>query len=592
MRISRIKPSSAGALWLSIVSIVSIISACSASAELIPTAPPTLTPTDAPPTATFTPAPTLTATLTPLPPSATPEFPSPTPTTTRHNGQVSEGGGVELREGPGTAGAIARIVYEYAPLDVIGRTEDFNWAQVRFSDGFTGWLPAGRVRVVPSFEFADAPITGETNDIDGLVSDSADDLRLRDLPGTGSVVLSTLEAGAPLSIQARTSDNAWLQVRTPSGDEGWVAADFIEVQINLDSRPVVEVEQTLPGSANAEVIQEGDGLRLRAAPSLYAEIRANLASFTPLTVYGRSDDGQWLQVRTPEGTEGWVWTNYLRLQVAVDRLPITAEADPVNLVGSGSAESSVISGISANARAIVQRGLQQGNRARIFTQVGDSLTVSGYTSHMIGWGEYNLGADYGYLENVIRYYQTERAREHNSFSNPSLAADNGWTTQDVLDPAQGHHQLCQPDETPLACEYRNTRPAIALIQIGTNDAAVLPAADYRANLARIVETSIEMGVLPVLVTIPPRVGYEEAVQQINGIISSTARSYDVPLWDYHSALLSLPNNGLDPDGLHPSGAPLPYANSADFTPDMLQYGYTLRNLQMLQVLDALLRQVF
>jgi hypothetical protein len=47
----------------------------------------------------------------------------------------------------------------------------------------------------------------------------------------------------------------------------------------------------------------------------------------------------------------------------------------------------------------------------------------------------------------------------------------------------------------------------------------------------------------------------------------------------------LPNEGLGPDGIHPSAAP----DSADFTADSLQFGYTVRNLTALQALDALWR---
>jgi len=39
------------------------------------------------------------------------------------------------------------------------------------------------------------------------------------------------------------------------------------------------------------------------------------------------------------------------------------------------------------------------------------------------------------------------------------------------------------------------------------------------------------------------------------------------------------------DGVHPSAAP----NSADFTPENLQYGMTVRNLTALQALDAVWR---
>ena len=46
-----------------------------------------------------------------------------------------------------------------------------------------------------------------------------------------------------------------------------------------------------------------------------------------------------------------------------------------------------------------------------------------------------------------------------------------------------------------------------------------------------------------------------------------------------------PNEGMSKDGLHPSFPP--DSGAARFTAENLQYGYTIRNLSALQVLDVL-----
>jgi hypothetical protein len=53
----------------------------------------------------------------------------------------------------------------------------------------------------------------------------------------------------------------------------------------------------------------------------------------------------------------------------------------------------------------------------------------------------------------------------------------------------------------------------------------------------------------------------------------------------------LPDAGLSEDGLHPSAPPNPSVNGANFTGDNLRYGYVMRNLTALQVLDTLRREV-
>jgi lysophospholipase L1-like esterase len=132
------------------------------------------------------------------------------------------------------------------------------------------------------------------------------------------------------------------------------------------------------------------------------------------------------------------------------------------------------------------------------------------------------------------------------------------------------------------------KPSIALIMLGTNDVHYTPAAQYEADMRLIIQISIDHGVIPVVSTIPPlhkdwAVGRVEA---LNGIIVSLAREYDIPLWDYYSALQGLPNDGLTSDGVHPS---VYSGHAADFAPDYMQAGYTVRNLLALQALDAVWR---
>jgi lysophospholipase L1-like esterase len=149
--------------------------------------------------------------------------------------------------------------------------------------------------------------------------------------------------------------------------------------------------------------------------------------------------------------------------------------------------------------------------------------------------------------------------------------------------------VCREDETPLACEYRASRPSVALIMIGTNDILYqVDSASYRANLEDIVQISIDMGVIPVLSTIPDNLTGPEGsarVLEFNDMIRSVAGEYGVPLWDYWLALQTLPNKGMAADNYHPSFDPAP-GTTAIFTPEHLQYGFNVRNLTALMVLDA------
>jgi hypothetical protein len=229
----------------------------------------------------------------------------------------------------------------------------------------------------------------------------------------------------------------------------------------------------------------------------------------------------------------------------------------------------------------------------VFSKIGDSATVNVHAFHPIGWGEVEL-YQYDYLMPVIEYFSFARARDANSFAAHSLAAGSGWTTLNALRLSSTNEDgvtYCRLAEAPLLCEYRVARPSIALIMLGTNDVVELSGAAYRRNMRFIIRSSIEQGIIPVLSTLPVRIGYETEVTEFNEIIKSLSAEFEVPLWDYGLAMESLPNHGLAEDGIHPSAPPEDSHDAAKFSPENLQYGYTLRNLTALHVLDTLWREV-
>ena len=243
-----------------------------------------------------------------------------------------------------------------------------------------------------------------------------------------------------------------------------------------------------------------------------------------------------------------------------------------------------ITGITDHARQIYLAGMNAGNRGNVFSKIGDSITVSPQFMIPFGNGQFNL-RDFGYLADVVARFRSGWARDGNPFTNVSLAAKGGWSSYSVLSPSAADHSICRAGESPLLCEYRLSRPSVALIMIGTNDIEDTASDAYQANLRRIVSDTINQGIIPVLSTVPAfhRSGYAARVGEFNGIITQVAQEYDIPLWNYWATIQALPNQGLGPDGVHPSWAP----DSADFTPDNLQYGNTVRNLTALQALDAI-----
>jgi hypothetical protein len=318
----------------------------------------------------------------------------------------------------------------------------------------------------------------------------------------------------------------------------------------------------------------------------------------------------WVRIVTQDGRIGWIFGELIAasaeqlsaLPIVWDGTPVSPQATPLPPAQAAPAAApdaaslpnyDVISGISGHARDLYLKGQSLGNRPNVFSKVGDSITVSPYFLYPFGSGAYNLRG-YGKLQPVVNYFAQADARDgNNSFLNPSLAAYNGITTGGILDPNNAWGQVCQSGETPLECEYRIVKPSVALIMLGTNDVASTALDTYRSNLGRIVQITVDRGIIPVLSLLPTRQGYENSIPAFNQVIADTAAANDIPLWNFGGAIYALDNNGLS-DGIHPSAppgnGPDDFAAAADFTGDNLGYGYTVRNLTALQVLDAVWRR--
>jgi hypothetical protein len=324
---------------------------------------------------------------------------------------------------------------------------------------------------------------------------------------------------------------------------------------------------------DAQVVAD-DILRLRAAPSTDSDILTLLDSATPLTILGVSEDRIWLHVQTRDDLIGWVAIKYVDLHIDLD-----------TLFPPGGTTTRLLPAVVDHIRTVYADGQRLGNYANVFAKIGDSITESILTLNPIGDGLYDLG-DYGYLQGVIDFYSQGATRDdHNSFNDLSLAAKVGWTTYRVLNPIESDPEICEDGESPLLCEYRILQPSVALIMFGTNDVSVLDPGNFRANLNAIVDLTEARGIIPILSTIPVRIRYEAQVVQFNRIIVDVAAQHSIPLLDYGGAMLPLGSDGFDLDKVHPSVPPKGYAGAADFRADNLHYGYVIRNLTALQMLD-------
>lgn len=337
-------------------------------------------------------------------------------------------------------------------------------------------------------------------------------------------------------------------------------------------------------AANGQVIQLDTNLVVRSEPSATSYQLGTVNSRQFVTIRGRTADNMWLQIEALNGAVGWVYAEYVEMHDDLLQVPVAHSRNIIGMTADLSPE------VTQNIRQIYTRGQSLGNSPYVFSKVGDSITYNPAFMNPFGYGQYEL-VGFGYLQPTIDYFMLGSARYGNPFVNPSLAAMIGWTTEDVLDPRDADPEYCNYGESPLACEYRWSKPSVALIMLGTNDVGLISPSSYYYNMEQIIIRSIDAGVIPVLSTIPPRVGFEAQVEEFNGLVEYLATGYTVPLWDYGSAMQLLGTIGLDIDGVHPTLPAKGVKGAANFREFNLQSGYVVRNLTGLQMLDAVRRAI-
>ena len=258
--------------------------------------------------------------------------------------------------------------------------------------------------------------------------------------------------------------------------------------------------------------------------------------------------------------------------LSMDDPNITAQPTPTLYPGNSWTSLPIIPAISSTTRQIYQKGLALGNNPNAFSKVGDCNSLS---VRFLTYFDKEPAADYYNLEsytNLLPVIDVFRG----SFKRESLAVGDGFNTSAILSPFRADPQSCETTESPLECEYRVHKPGFAFIIIGTDD--YLKLDKFEANVRKIVEISIERGVVPILAT------KADTANQLdyNPILARVAEEYGVPLWNLWLAHEPLPYHGLA-DNMHPNGEFAAFDFSAA---NLAAWGWPVRNLTALQMLDA------
>jgi hypothetical protein len=361
---------------------------------------------------------------------------------------------------------------------------------------------------------------------------------------------------------------------------------FLLILIGLLTLNGVYAQDTPSGTVN-------ERRTLRAGPSdTYPLTEHELVGDTTVNLLERNALGNWVRVSAGEAV-GWIPTGDLTLEgVSVAELSVTTVADAsLELLPNPTAEERLLyttpiipdlsGGVRENIRTTYAWGQAQGNGQAVVTKVGDSNMTNQFILPPVSYG-YQL-SPYTDLQPTVDAFG-------DSFGRESIATQRGLNTASVFDPFWASPNTCEADESPLSCEYRETQPTIAVIMFGQNDMRVMSREEYQERLTRIVQETLEAGIIPILCTFastPDDEDYYHQSLHFNAIAIRIAAEYDVPLLNFWLATRSLSTYGVGEDDVHftSTGSSVQFDRGQES-----DYGLSLYNLAVLRTLEQV-RQV-
>lgn len=292
------------------------------------------------------------------------------------------GSGVNLRSGPGTDYEVVASVSsgtELARSAIIG-----NWSEVTY-EGQVCYVNNSLITT----EAPEGTETGEDTEAEDYTVSTTDvttvyvisDVNLRSGPGTSYDVVATATAGTVLTRTGTTG--SWSQIeyngQTVYAYSSYLSTDSTSVTENSTTETETSSTTDVPTSTEEVVAASGtvyvtDGVNLRTGPGTNYDIVAAVPAGTALTRTGTT--GGWTEV-SYSGQTVYVYNDYIS----------TDSTDATLTTQSGT--------LTIVSEANVRSGPGTGYEVLGIAAVGETLTVTGYTS--TNWYQVEYNGSIGYI---------------------------------------------------------------------------------------------------------------------------------------------------------------------------------------------------
>src|SRR5450432_538568 len=124
---------------------------------------------------------------------------------------------------------------------------------------------------------------------------------------------------SPPTVTASSVDSPTIEPTGPTqvvkATPSYVPATVTPIPPTISPVPTVAL--------TGKVCSTCESLRVRDSPGTASNIIAQLPTGTTVTIIGRTVDGTWFQVITPDGKVGWGWSAFITTTQDVNQLSIT-----------------------------------------------------------------------------------------------------------------------------------------------------------------------------------------------------------------------------------------------------------------------------
>ena len=256
--------------------------------------------------------------------------------------------GVNVRSGPGTNYSSKTVIASGTSITVTDRSNS-EWYAVKLSNGMTGYIFSQYIRL-SNDSSSDA---GSVPSTESTPAKTTEYVNVRSGPGTNYTSKTVIASGTSITV-TDTSNPEWYAVKLSNGMTGYIYSIYIELESSAGG--------STSGGVQAKTTA-GVNLR-RGAGTSFGVIRV-VATGTTVTVT-EATNAQWYKVKLSDGTEGYIFTEYLNV--------ISGDIDSVKPDGDDTPDTS--GAVTARTTTDINLRRGPGTTYGVIMVVDENVTVT------------------------------------------------------------------------------------------------------------------------------------------------------------------------------------------------------------------------